>query len=276
MGEIWPVIQLHPCSTTWRRDGSLRQMGQSRSCRNRRRAIGAFAFTAHSVVFAEADPAWIRGQLPPGDLAAPILPAFLQALAGQTMRRVTSHDLLCVATPLTGPPPLELSRRSAHGPGSPLSPGSPLDPGSVTTGTSYPRVARAMRYRNNVRAWRAADGVVLVGRGVAGRWETAIEVDPGSRGRGLGRELAAAARHLARPGPRSGLRSHRATRPACGRFWRRVLPPSLLSEPSRRRRAGPAPRSGQPRRPPAAGRPPRGRPRSTQGRERSRRHRLVR
>ena len=147
------------------------------------RYAGVFAFTAHSVVFADADPAWIRGQLPPGDLAAPILPAFLQALAGQTMRRVTSHDLLCVATPLTGPPPLELRRLSALGPGSPLSPGSPLNPGNVTTDTGHPRVARAMRYRTDVRAWRAADGVVLVGRGVAGRWETAIEVDPGSRGR---------------------------------------------------------------------------------------------
>ncbi len=38
--------------------------------------------------------------------------------------------------------------------------------------------------------------IVLLGRGVAGRWEVAIEVDPGRRGQGLGRELAAAARHL--------------------------------------------------------------------------------
>jgi L-amino acid N-acyltransferase YncA len=37
---------------------------------------------------------------------------------------------------------------------------------------------------------------VLLGRGVAGRWEVAIEVDPGRRDQGLGRELALAARHL--------------------------------------------------------------------------------
>ena len=61
------------------------------------RYAGVFAFTAHSVVFADADPAWIRGQLPPGDLAAPILPAFLQALAGQTMRRVAVT--ICSASP---------------------------------------------------------------------------------------------------------------------------------------------------------------------------------
>jgi L-amino acid N-acyltransferase YncA len=53
-----------------------------------------------------------------------------------------------------------------------------------------------MRYRDDVRAWRADGGVVLVGRGIAARWEAAIEVDPGHRGRGLGRALAGAARHL--------------------------------------------------------------------------------
>jgi L-amino acid N-acyltransferase YncA len=42
--------------------------------------------------------------------------------------------------------------------------------------------------------------VLVLGRGVAGRWETAIEVDPQARGRGLGRALATAARHLIPPG----------------------------------------------------------------------------
>ena len=37
---------------------------------------------------------------------------------------------------------------------------------------------------------------MLLGRGMAGRWEVAVEVDPGRRGQGLGRELAVAARHL--------------------------------------------------------------------------------
>lgn len=37
---------------------------------------------------------------------------------------------------------------------------------------------------------------MLVGHGVAARWEVAIEVDPGYRGHGLGRALASAARHL--------------------------------------------------------------------------------
>jgi L-amino acid N-acyltransferase YncA len=38
--------------------------------------------------------------------------------------------------------------------------------------------------------------VLLLGRGVAGRWEVAVEVDPDRRGRGLGAELAVAARRL--------------------------------------------------------------------------------
>jgi len=67
---------------------------------------------------------------------------------------------------------------------------------------SHPRVSRALSYRDDVQAWRTPDssGVVLLGRGVAGRRETAIEVDENRRSRGLGRALAAAARHLAEPG----------------------------------------------------------------------------
>jgi L-amino acid N-acyltransferase YncA len=35
---------------------------------------------------------------------------------------------------------------------------------------------------------------------VAGRWEAAVEVDPDRRGDGIGRTLAATARHLVPPG----------------------------------------------------------------------------
>lgn len=56
-----------------------------------------------------------------------------------------------------------------------------------------------MRYRDDVTAWQATGGIVLVGRGVAGRLEVAVEVDEHHRGLGLGRLLASAARHL---GPR--------------------------------------------------------------------------
>ena len=139
------------------------------------RDAGVLAFTAHSVIVIDLDPAWVRGQLPPGDLSGPLQPAFLQALCAKTGRRVNSTDMLCVAAPQPGPPSVALI---------------------PATDLSHPRIVRALRHRDDVRAWQAPGGVVLLGRGLAGRWEVAVEVAPGYRGRGLGRGLAAAARHL--------------------------------------------------------------------------------
>ncbi len=143
------------------------------------RDAGVIGFTAHAVIFADADPGWIREQLPPGDLSAPLSAPFLQALCEATGRSAHSIDMLCAAEPLPGPPPLDLTEED---------------------GASHPRIARALRYRDEVRAWRTDGGIVLLGRGVAGRCETAIEVDPARRGQGLGRSLARSARHLAPAG----------------------------------------------------------------------------
>ena len=145
------------------------------------RDAGVWGFTAHAVVFADVDPGWVSSHLPAGDLGAPLGPPFLQALSAATDRRPGSIDMLCFAEPLSGPPDIDLTPA--------------LD-------TTHPRIARAHSYRDDVQAWRTADGsgVVLLGRGVAGRRETAIEVDENRRSRGLGRALAAAARHLAEPG----------------------------------------------------------------------------
>ena len=59
----------------------------------------------------------------------------------------------------------------------------------------HPRVRRALHHRRDVRVWTTPDGagLVTVGRGVAGRWETSLEVDPLARGRGLGTALAGVA-----------------------------------------------------------------------------------
>jgi len=139
------------------------------------RDTGVLGFTAHAVIFADTDPGWIASQLPDGDLAAPLSPAFLHALCERTGRLAHTIDLLSVAPALPGPPPVA------------------VDPG---VDTAHPRLARALRYRDGVRAWQADGGIVTIGRGIAGRWETSIEVDPGRRGTGLGRALAATARHL--------------------------------------------------------------------------------
>jgi GNAT superfamily N-acetyltransferase len=139
------------------------------------RDCGVISFTAHSVIFADADPSWVSAQLPDGDLGAPMNSRFLQALSAHTGRRARGVDMLCLTESLPGRPRLRLARCAAP---------------------SHPRVGLALRSRDNVMTWVADGGLVLLGRGVAGRWEVAIEVEPDHRGRGLGRELAAAARHL--------------------------------------------------------------------------------
>jgi GNAT superfamily N-acetyltransferase len=65
----------------------------------------------------------------------------------------------------------------------------------------HARVRRACRYRPETavyadRSHGEPDGVLIVGQGVAGRWEMAFEVAPSARGAGLGRKLAAAAASL--------------------------------------------------------------------------------
>ncbi|MFF3173698.1 GNAT family N-acetyltransferase [Streptomyces sp. NPDC057900] len=146
------------------------------------RDAGVLAFTAHSVVFTDEDPRWVRAALAgtPGDaLAATMNPHFLGALMARTGRHMNTIDLLTVAPALPGDPELEL--REIRDPG-------------------HPRVARAMGFRDEVRVWRTEGGVLILGRGVAGRWEAAIEVAEEARGRRLGERLARAARQLV-PGP---------------------------------------------------------------------------
>ncbi|MFI5890723.1 GNAT family N-acetyltransferase [Actinoplanes sp. NPDC051513] len=142
------------------------------------RDAGVVAFTGHSVVFADEDPAWVMSALADVDtdpLAAAMNARFLNALLERTGRRMDTIDLLTVAPPLAGRPPVELTEIR--------------DP-------DHPRVRRALLHRDDVRVWAADGGVLILGRGVAGRWETAIEVEPAVRHHGLGTALAVAARHL--------------------------------------------------------------------------------
>ncbi|WP_327290254.1 GNAT family N-acetyltransferase [Streptomyces sp. NBC_01198] len=146
------------------------------------RDAGVIAFTAHAVVFTDEDPAWVRAELAAARcdaLAAAMNPRFLAALLDRTGRRTDTIDLLTVAAPLAGDPPLALREIE--------------DP-------AHPRVVRALARRDGVRVWAADGGLLVLGRGVAGRWEAAVEVEEPARHRGLGRALATAARHLV-PGP---------------------------------------------------------------------------
>lgn len=157
------------------------------------RDAGVIGFTAHAVIFIDADPTWVASLLPAGDLSGPLSPAFLLALCQATNRRPGSTDMLCVSQSLAGPPPIAVT--------------PDVDP-------AHPRVARALGCRDDVRTWQADGVVVLLGRGVAGRWETAVEVDQHRRGHGLGRQLATAARHL---------------RPAGTPLWAQVAPSNAAS-----------------------------------------------
>jgi hypothetical protein len=142
------------------------------------RDAGVIAFTAHSVVFIDEDPRWVRMLLASvdcDDLAAAMNPRFLTALLDRTGRATDTIDLVTVAPFRPGEAPLKLREIA--------------DP-------DHPRVTRARKRRDDVRVWAADGGVLVLGRGVAGRWEAAVEVDERVRHRGLGRALATAARHL--------------------------------------------------------------------------------
>jgi GNAT superfamily N-acetyltransferase len=127
------------------------------------------------VVAADVNPSWVHDRLQPWQLAEVFLPSFLGELATKLGRRVNAIDALMVAPSRSGSADIPLT---------------------AVTESDHPRVRRAERYREVMRIWTTPGGLLIVGRGLAGRWEAAIEVTPESRGQGLGRALAAAARHL--------------------------------------------------------------------------------
>ncbi|MFJ9739617.1 GNAT family N-acetyltransferase [Streptomyces sp. NPDC101166] len=143
------------------------------------RDAGVLCFTAHSVVFTDEDPRWVRETLVALDcdaLAATMNPLFLAALLERTGRACDTVDALLVGRPLPGEPALALEE---------------------IEDAAHPRVRYARRRRDDVRVWSAAGGMLAMGRGVGGRLEVSVEVDADARHRGLGRALVTAARQLA-------------------------------------------------------------------------------
>jgi GNAT superfamily N-acetyltransferase len=142
------------------------------------RAMAVVGFAAHFAVAADVDDGWVRGRLAPGDLHAPLSPAFLAALGARLGRRDDGVDLVLAARGLDGTPALTETGDAAH-----------------------PRVTRAHAHRDGVRVFESAGGkaVVVLGHGLAERLEVAFEVDPAHRGGGLAAAALVEARRLVGP-----------------------------------------------------------------------------
>jgi ribosomal protein S18 acetylase RimI-like enzyme len=139
---------------------------------------GVLAFTGHHVIAADVDADWVARHLDLGDMSAPVGPRFIDTLAGYLGRSFDNLDLVLVAGAQTSAPLIELVE--------------------VTPDAGHLRVARSLQYRTDVRTFVTTDGagLLVVARGLGGRWEAAFEVDPTARGRGIGRMLAASALSL--------------------------------------------------------------------------------
>lgn len=142
------------------------------------RSVGVLAFAGHHVVSVDLAEDWVRNWLPYDDVSAPLQAPFLGVLAAATNRTPDNLDLVLAARATGRPNGMELTE---------------LDEFAEPLPTL---LARALAQRIGVRAWRCPGGLLTVGRGVAGRWEVSVEVEPALRGFGLGRGLFAAARGL--------------------------------------------------------------------------------
>jgi GNAT superfamily N-acetyltransferase len=145
-------------------------------------------------VAADVDPAWVHDAIAHDPIAAPLGARFLAALADRVGAEPGVLDAVLVA------------------PSAPVARALDL----VSAEVDHPRVHRALRHRRDVRVWTTPDGMglLILGRGVAGRWETSMEVDPAARRRGLGTALAAAAPALV---------------PGGGSLWAQVAPANTAS-----------------------------------------------
>jgi GNAT superfamily N-acetyltransferase len=172
------------------------------------------AFSGHNVIATGLEPELVRAGVPGDDPGAPMSAPFLTWLGERLGAPPGMADLVLVVDP-AGP-----SDRSGTSPG--LATRDDL--------AGHPRLARARRYRTDVRAHGDPEGraLVILGRGLAGRLEVSVEVEPEHRGAGLGRVMAEAARALApadeplfaqvSPGNVASVRAFLAAgyRPVCG------------------------------------------------------------
>jgi hypothetical protein len=135
-------------------------------------AAAVLSFTAHHVVAAGVPADEVLAQVDPGDLKGPLAPGVLAWLAGRTGLVAGSLDVV-----LAWVPERSMTGAVVH----------EVEPGE------HPRVVRARRWRSELRLFEGDGGMVLIGRGLAGRLELSVEVEPGRRDHGLARLLVAGA-----------------------------------------------------------------------------------
>jgi GNAT superfamily N-acetyltransferase len=133
-------------------------------------------FTGHFVIAGDLDPRAVAERIPPGDFSLPFATVSLQWLASELDRRPATYDALLVTIGDASGAPAWLRRADD---------------------LAHPRLERASRYRDIESVWTDdAGSLLMVGRGLCGRWEVGYEVAPDHRGAGVGRRLVSAARGL--------------------------------------------------------------------------------
>lgn len=138
------------------------------------KASAVVAFTQHHVIAADLDPDEARSRLRPGDLGSPMKPAFLTWVGEQLDAEAASLTVVLYA-PGRGVGSDELVPRDDLG--------------------NHPRVQRAFQWRDDVELFGDTVGssVLILGRGVAGRRELAVEVPASQRRASTGRRLVQSA-----------------------------------------------------------------------------------
>lgn len=136
--------------------------------------IAVVALTGHAYVLADVDPAEVAARADDGaggGFGGALKPHVLSWLAGVD-RDVGSIDVV-------------LARRGGGG--------STRDVVRTNDHDRHPRVQRAAEHRRDVAVYGNADGVVILGRGLAGRRELSVELfEPAAASAGAGRWLIAA------------------------------------------------------------------------------------
>lgn len=134
------------------------------------------AFTGHYVLAADVGADEVAARWPDWELTVPFAPASLVWLSERIGRMPLTHDALLVALGEGGAAPAWLRRDDD---------------------LAHARIDEAARFRAIESVWTDDRGsLVMVGRGLCGRWEVGYEVEPEHRDGGLGRRLVAAARAL--------------------------------------------------------------------------------